>query len=414
MGGTLGTIGLTELGVTRTLTTVLDDGQAVGWLALNASVRPRAVGGIRCTPDLDARKVSSLADAMTWKFAFLGMPMGGAKAGLIADPQWSPVQRVEAIRAFGRALGPQLRSRIYGAGTDMGFGPEDLWEFSVGAGRVSGPPPPPVQRGNTGEATAMTVHACVVEALRAVRGAVAGATVAIEGFGAVGSTLAGMLDRAGVRVVGVSNRLAAVQREDGLDVSRLQSLRAEHGDNGLVDFDGGLSISHANLLELDVDVLVPCAAHWSLNSGNADRLKCRAVVAAANCPIEPELGEDGLEARGILVVPDFVANSGGILYANLPASDRTRREILETMFPDVVARLFRENGTGGQNVTRVARAIAAERARGIQNDRERADHELAELDTAFKRRRSRIGRRLYGERAAWELARRWMATGERS
>jgi glutamate dehydrogenase/leucine dehydrogenase len=223
-----------------------------------------------------------------------------------------------------------------------------------------------------------------------------------------------MLDRDGVRVVGVSNALAAVQCEDGLDVSRLQSLRTEHGDNGLVGFDEGQSISHEDLLELDVDVLVPCAAHWSLNSGNADRLQCRAVVAAANCPIEPELGEDGLESRGILVVPDFVANSGGILYANLPASDRTRRAILETMFPDVVAGLFRDAGTGGQNVTRVARAIAAERARGIENDRERADHELAELDTAFERRRSRIGRRLYGERPAQELARRWMATGERS
>ena len=414
MGGRLGTIDLTELGVIRTLTTVLDDGQAVGWLALNSSVRPRAVGGIRCTPDLDAKKVSALADAMSWKFAFLGMPMGGAKAGLIADPEWSPEQRVSAIRGFGRALGPQLRSRIYGAGTDMGFGPEDMWEFSVGAGRVSGPPPPPVQRGNTGVATAMTVHASAVEALRATRGEVAGATVAIEGFGAVGSTLAGMLDRSGARVVGVSNQLAAIYRADGLDVSRLQALRAEHGDDGLAGYDGGESIRHEELLELDVDVLVPCAAHWSLNLKNVDRLQCSAVVAAANCPIEQELGEDGLERRGILVVPDFVANSGGILYANLPASDRTRREILETMFPDLVARLFRKSSTGGQNVTQVARAIAAERAHDIEHDRERADRELAELDRAFARRRSGVGRRLYGERPARDLAHRWMATGGRS
>ena len=415
MGGSVGTTDLTELGVVRTLTTVLGaEDQPVGWLALNASVRPRAVGGIRCTPDLDAKKVSSLADAMSWKFAFLGMPMGGAKAGLIADPRWSAEQRVEAIRAFGRALRPQLRSRIYGAGTDMGFGPEDLWEFSVGAGRVSGPPPPPAQHGDTGAATALTVFACVVEALRAVRGEVAGATAAIEGFGAVGSTLAEMLDRAGVRVVGASNRLTAVQREDGLDVSRLRVLRAEHGDDGLTRFDGGDTVPHEDILELEVDVLIPCAGHWSLNSGNADRLKCSAVVAAANCPIGPELGEEGLEDRGILVIPDFVANAGGILYANIPASDGTRREILQTMFPESIARLFRNRDESGQTVTRVARAAAVRRAQVVAGDADRAARELAELDTANGRRRSRIGRRLYGERAARELARRWITGGQAS
>jgi glutamate dehydrogenase (NAD(P)+) len=404
-------IDIAELGIDRTLTTVLGaDDRPAGWLALNSSVRRRAVGGIRCTPDINAAEVASLADAMSWKFAFLGMPMGGAKAGLIESPAWGPAERVEAIRRFGRALGPLLRSRVYGAGTDMGFGPEDLWEFSVGAGRVSGPPPPASQRGNTGEATALTVYACVVEALRAVRGQVVGATVALEGFGAVGSTLAGMLDQSGVRVVGVSNRLAAIYRADGLDVSQLQDLRTEHGDEGLTRFDGGESVGHQDLLALDADVLVPCARPWSLNSLNASSLQCLAVVAAANCPIHPELGEEGLESNGILVVPDFVANSGGILYANLPASGRTRSEILKTGFPDVVSRLFTEREANGQTVTRVARAIAVARARVIQHDRERADRELAELDTAFDRWRSGVGRRLYGERPAWKLARRWLAT----
>ncbi len=404
---------LSELGATRTLTTVFgSDDQPVGWLALNSSVRKRAVGGIRCTADLDAKKVSSLADAMSWKFAYLGMPMGGAKAGLVADPCWTVEQRVEAIRAFGRALGPQVRSRIYGAGTDMGFGPQDLWEFFVGAGRVSGPPPPPSQRGDTGQATALTVFACVVEALRSVRGEVAGATAAIEGIGAVGSTLAGMLDTAGVRLVGASNRLAAVHCRTGLEVPRIQALRAEHGDHGLVQFDGGDSITHEELLELEVDVLIPCAGHWSLNSGNADRLRCSAVVAAANCPIDPRLGEDGLEERGVVVVPDFVANAGGILFANLPASGRTRRGIIESLFPESIAYLFRESSRSGVTVTRSARKTAARRAQSLGDDRERADRELAELDTLFRRRQSRLGRRIYSEKLAWNLARRWLAPGE--
>jgi len=330
---------VTALGATRTLTSVrASSGEPVGWLALNASSRARAVGGIRCTPDVDVPRIQALADAMSWKFAWLGMPMGGAKAGLVQDPEWTAETRRSAIRAFGRALGPHLRSRMYGAGTDMGFGPDDLWEFQRGAGRVSGPPPPPDRRGDTGDATALTVFACVMEALRARRGETAGASVSIEGLGAVGSALAGMLHEADVRVTGVSNRILAVHDERGLDVPAILRLRKEHGDAGLERHDGGTRIELASLLELEVDVLVPCAGHWSLNAGNADRLHCSAVVAAANCPIDPAIGEAGLEERGILVVPDFVSNSGGILYANIPAGDATRREILRTLYPEAIGR----------------------------------------------------------------------------
>jgi glutamate dehydrogenase (NAD(P)+) len=348
---------------------------------------------------------------MSWKFAWLGMPMGGAKAGLIEAPEWTTDTRREAIRAFGRALGPQLRSRMYGAGTDMGFGPEDLWEFQVGAGRVSGPPPPPSQRGDTGEATALTVFACVREALRARRGDVTGATAAIEGIGAVGAALAGMLAEAGVRVTSVSNRFTAVHDEAGLDIPTIRKLRAERGDEGLESYESGTRIEHAELLEMPVDVLIPCAAHWSLNPENADRLQCGSVVSAANCPISPDLGESGLERRGILVVPDFVANSGGILYANIPASDAGRREILRTLYPAAVARLFQVADQTGGSVTDLARAAAVRRTRAIQNDVERARREMEELDRAFARRRSRIGRRLRGESEGRALARRWLDPG---
>jgi len=404
---------VTALGATRTLTSVrAASGEPVGWLALNASSRARAVGGIRCTPDLDVPKVQALADAMSWKFAWLGMPMGGAKAGLVQDPEWTADTRRSAIRAFGRALGPQLRSRMYGAGTDMGFGPDDLWEFQRGAGRVSGPPPSADQRGDTGDATALTVFACVIEALRTRRGEIAGASAAIEGLGAVGSALARMLHEAGVAVTGVSNRILAVHDEKGLDVPAILRLREEHGDAGLERYDGGERLELPALLELEVDVLIPCAGHWSLNAGNADRLRCGAVVAAANCPIDPAVGEAGLEERGILVVPDFVANSGGILYANLPARDASRREILRTLFPEAIEQLFRTAGSAGRSVTDIAVAAAVRRAAPLRDDIERSARELRELDRAFARRRLRLGRRLRGEREGRELAARWLAPGE--
>lgn len=404
---------IAALGATRTLTSVSDaSGRPVGWLALNADARPRAVGGIRCTPDVTAPEIVALADAMSWKFAWLGMPMGGAKAGLVGNSTWDAAGRQEAMRAFGRALGPQVRAGIYGAGSDIGTGLEDVWEFLRGAGKVSGPPPPPSQRGDTGEPTALSVLACIAESLRAIRGEVRGSTVAIEGLGSVGSALARLLHEAGVRIVAVSNRLAAVACEDGLDVPAILELRAESGDAGLERYEGGARIEHADLFELEVDVLVPCARTWGLNSANVDRLRCRAIVSAANCPISPALGEAGIEARGILVVPDFVANAGGILYANIPASDRTRREILATLYPRTIARLFRDAEREGRSLTEVARAIAVRRARPAANDIERARKELEELDAAYRRYRSRLGRKLHGDRPGIALAERWLETGE--
>jgi glutamate dehydrogenase (NAD(P)+) len=395
----------------RTLTSVVDTGgRPLGWLALNADARPRAVGGIRCTPDVSAPEISALADAMSWKFGWLGMPMGGAKAGLVATPEWDAEGRHEAMRELGRALGPQVRSGIYGAGSDIGTGLEDVWEFLRGAGKVSGPPPPPSQRGDTGEPTAMTVFACIMESLRATRGQVWGSTVAIEGLGSVGSALARMLHEAGVRVTAVSNRLAAVAREDGVDVPAILKSRAEAGDAGLERHEGGMRIEHAELLELDVDVLVPCARTWGLNAANVDRLRCRSVVSAANCPIDPDLGESGLEARGILVVPDFVANAGGILYANIPTSDRTRREILTSLFPRTIARLFRDSEREGRSVTEVARAIAIRRVFPVAHDVARARLELEELDAAFRRYRARFGQRYPGDRPGIALAQRWLET----
>jgi glutamate dehydrogenase (NAD(P)+) len=349
---------------------------------------------------------------MSWKFAWLGMPMGGAKAGLIGDLDWDTRRRHEAIRSFGRALGPQVRAGIYGAGSDIGTGLDDVWEFLRGAGTVAGPPPPVSKRGGTGEPTALTVFACVTEALRAMGRPVAGATAAIEGLGGVGSALARMLDHAGVRIVAVSNRLTAVASEGGLDVPALLELRAERGEAGLESYEGGSRIEHETLLEMDVDVLVPCARTWGLNVRNVDRLRCRAVVAAANCPIDPTLGEEGIEERGILVVPDFVANSGGILYANIPASDRARREILTTMYPRTIARLFRDSEREGRSLTKVARSIAVRRVLSNADDVERARGELEELDAAFRRYRSRFGHRFPGDRPGISLAKRWLDTGE--
>jgi glutamate dehydrogenase/leucine dehydrogenase len=235
-----------------------------------------------------------------------------------------------------------------------------------------------------------------------------GATAAIEGLGSVGSALARMMDAAGVRVIGVSNRLAARADERGLDVEAILARREEQGDAGLRCCENGERIGHTDLLELDIDVLVPCAAHWSLNEENAEHLRCSAVVAAANCPIAPAIGEAGLEVRGILVVPDFVANSGGILHANLPVSAATRREVLQTLYPKAVARLFREAENSGQSVTETARAAAVRRAESVRGDVERAQRELYELDQAFARRQSRIARRLHGERQGRDLARRWL------
>lgn len=261
-------------------------------------------------PDVTAEEVAGLARAMTLKYGLAGLPQGGAKAGVLGDPEAPEPERRARLQAFARAIAPLLKDRVYQPDTDIGTRAVDIHDLletvGVPIGRRA------LRSDRSGHYTALTVLAGARSALarRGVR--LESAAAAIEGFGAVGGSLGTLLDRAGTRVVAVSTSRGALYDSGGLDVCRLRELAAWHGSGMVLEYREADRISPDALRELPVDLFSPCARPGSIDVENAARLQARAVSSGANDPIGPE-AEEILAGRGVVVVPDFVANVGGVL-----------------------------------------------------------------------------------------------------
>lgn len=267
-------------------------------------------GGVRMAEDVSLSEVVRLARAMTLKYAMLDMPCGGAKAGIVLDP--ANPSRGEVIAAFVRAIKPLAESGQFMPGPDMGTSGEDfapLWANrmtkDLGAEIYEGTP---LEAQLTGAGVVAAAKAACEVMSRPLRGA----TVAIEGFGKVGAGAAKFFTREGARVVAISTAQGALYDPEGLDVGELLALRADHGDGALALAHRGARIPREALFTLDVDVLVPGARPDVIDGRNAERVVAKLIVPAANIPYaEGTLSR--LRERGVVALPDFVTNAGGIL-----------------------------------------------------------------------------------------------------
>lgn len=254
---------------------------------------PISAGGTRLAPDATEAEARLLARAMTYKLALLGAPVGGAKAVIRARPE----DRTEAVARFCREILPLVEERRFLTATDLGTFPEDF--ASLPGDRVD----PAVQYLATGVG--------VVAAAEAALGGLAGATVAIEGFGKIGAATAGAVVARGGRVVALSTVHGCVRLPEGLDVDRLLALRERHGDR-LVGHLGREVVEPAALYETEADVLVPGARTGALDGERAGRVRARVVAPAANVPYT-EAGLRTLTDRGIVALPDFACSAGATL-----------------------------------------------------------------------------------------------------
>jgi glutamate dehydrogenase (NAD(P)+) len=328
----------------------------VGCVVIDATVSGRARGGLRLMPDVTEAELRLLARSMTLKYGWLGLPQGGAKAGVVGDPEGPAAERRERLAAFARAFAPLLRSRAYIPDSDMGTTNDDIRRVAAAAGL-------PAKRrewrvGISGYYTALTVLASARAALQLAGRPLAGATAAIEGYGKVGSALGRLLAGAGARVVAVSSLRGARYHPEGLPVERQDPFTAEAEELPL-----------SALFELPVDLLCPCARHHSIDAAAAPRVHAAAVAPGANNPLTAE-AEASLTARGVLVIPDFVANCGGVLggtmeFASLPAA--RIRLLIETRFAAGVERLLRAPGSPRANAEREALARFEETRRRAES-----------------------------------------------
>jgi glutamate dehydrogenase (NAD(P)+) len=275
-------------------------------------------------PDIDEAEVRGLARAMTLKYGFLGMALGGAKAGVRGDPEASQRERRRRLAAFGQAIAPLLSARVYTPATDMGTTDEDIRYLLRMAGVPAGGKRLP--RTRSGYYTAFTVVSGAEQAARHVGLGLPGSTVAIEGWGKVGSALGGLLADVKARIVAISTSHGAIFNPQGLDVRQLLRLSAESGGRVVELYDDARRIERSALLELAVDILCPCARHNSIHAGNAGRIAARIISAGANNPVTAQ-AEHILFERGVLCLPDFVTNCGGVLGSALEAASARSEQI---------------------------------------------------------------------------------------
>ncbi|MCL3862757.1 Glu/Leu/Phe/Val dehydrogenase [Actinotalea sp. K2] len=277
-------------------------------------------GGLRFHPSVDVDEVRALAMWMTWKCAVVELPYGGAKGGVAIDPRLYSQGELERVtRRYTSEIMPMIGPERDIMAPDIGTDAQTMaWvmdTYSVNKGYtipgvVTGKPLE--VGGSLGRATATSRG--VVHASRAAIGEagleLSDVRVAIQGFGKVGSNAAVFFAEGGARVEAVSDEYGGVHRSGGLDVPRLMDHVRDTGS--VVDFDGGDPIDNAALLTLDVDVLVPAAVEGVISSQNAADVKARWVVEAANGPTTAK-ADAALAERGTVVVPDILANAGGVI-----------------------------------------------------------------------------------------------------
>jgi len=296
----------------------------VGYRVLHNRIRGPGKGGIRYHPDVTVDEVRALASWMTWKCAVLGVPFGGAKGGVVCDPkQLMPADVRKITRRFITALGdnigphtdipaPDLNTnagtmaRIYDTYDMMHPGQNNL-------GVVTGKP---VELGGSLGRREATARGCLFATQRVLaRGMVKdltdvdGATVVIQGFGNAGSVAAQLYAESGARIIAVSDSRGAALDENGLDVEAVKGHKAETGS--VVGLPGTTTLTNEEILTVPCDILIPAALENQIRRDNAKDIHARLIVEAANGPTTPA-ADAILFERGIPVLPDILANAGGV------------------------------------------------------------------------------------------------------
>ena len=281
-----------------------------GYLAIDATVNGRSYGGVRMATDLSPDSLVRAARAKTLKYGLLGLPVGGAKAGIAADPEMPAARKLEVLRNFGQALKPLLQTRSFIPSDDLGTTNDDI-RYMFAANGIKVPPRSLTDR-SSGFYTGVTVYAAAIKAIQHIGLDPNKASVAVEGFGSVGASTAHLFWQHGMRVVAISTIHGAIYDESGLDISELINLRDQVGSQMVNSYPRGERIENSRLAELDVDIFSPCAQSDSITSNNASQVTARIICPGANAPITPE-AEPILFQRGILSIPDFMASCGGVL-----------------------------------------------------------------------------------------------------
>ena len=369
---------------------LMDNGEVevyTGYRVLYNTSRGPAKGGIRFDMQVTLEEVKALAAWMTWKCAVVNLPFGGAKGGVVCDPLKMSVAELERL------------TRRYTSGIMATLGPDsdvpapdvntnervmawvmDTYSMHMRHTVTAVVTGKPIEMGGSLGRREATGRGCMLvtkEALRHLGLPVQGTTVAVQGFGNVGSVAANLLVQEGCKVVAISDRSGGVHNTSGVDITRAIEHVRKH--KSLEGFDGGDPITNEELLTVDVDVLVPAALENVITSKNAAKVRAKIICEGANGPTTAA-ADSILEEKGIFVIPDILANAGGVTVSYFEwvqdrggyfwpedvVNDRLR-EIMNRSFKDVLdlSRQHKVNMRTAAYMLSISRVATVHRLRGI-------------------------------------------------
>lgn len=316
-----------------------------------------AIGGVRVSPYVTVDEVVRLARTMTFKNSIAGLSYGGGKAAILVDPR---AQRLEEyFRAFARRI-KDLDEYI--PGPDMGSNEDSMAWIYDETGRAVGLPEelgglPLDKLGATGYG----LSECAETAVAFANLSLQGLRVAIQGFGSVGKATARFLSEKGAVIVAVSDTKGTIYNPEGLSVNELIDVKISTGS--VINYPKGTRLLSEELFSVDCEILIPAANPDVIHKDNVEFIKARLILEGANIPVTPD-AEEILYKKGILVVPDFVANAGGVIMAAMEYEGRTAQEAFKKISEKIkknTALILERSKSGHISPRKAAITIARER-----------------------------------------------------
>ena len=356
-----------------------------GFLVIENTNYNISAGGIRMLPDVTLQEIYDLAQTMSYKFAALDLPIGGAKAGIIDSGQDHEIQ----IDEFSFFLKPFMQSMMYSPGADMGTDGSDLQRIFSSSGindlipssrfmeKIDGIPFEDVMTGYGVAISADTTY-------KQFNSTVEGKEFALEGFGKVGIGTALQLSKMGAKITGISNIFGSIYNPDGFDIKKIIGLRQEYGDGFIKNLDYNI-LPREKLFEFEVSGLILGTRPYVINKNNYNKINAEFIVEAANIPITEE-AEQLLYASHKKIAPDIITNSGGVLselldrlFGNEIDNEKIFQLVGETIKTGLTE-IYRVSGKNGINPRKTAIHLAETK---IENDRKKGRSEFT-IDKSMK------------------------------
>ncbi|MEM5870457.1 MAG: Glu/Leu/Phe/Val dehydrogenase [Candidatus Aenigmatarchaeota archaeon] len=333
-----------------------------GILVIDNTKRGVAKGGIRMTSSVTVEEIFRLARAMTLKNALADLPFGGGKSGIVSDTKNKEEKKL-LIQGFANAIKELCPSR-YIAGPDVNTGEEEMRWFVEANGCLDSCTGKPKELGGLPHelgSTGFGVAQATLVAIDFINLDVNNTKVAIDGFGNVGSFTAKFLSESGAKIIAVSDSKGCIYNPKGLDVQKLLEVKSTTGS--VINYKDGEVIESKKIFETDCDVLIPASLSDVINESNYKDIKAKIIVEAANIPMREHI-EKKLFENGVLIIPDIIANAGGVISSYAEYKRMNEHEMFNLVREKIVknTKLILERSFAKQIATRdVAMEIAKER-----------------------------------------------------